>query len=60
MNDLTVLDYYIRGAMVGAGMLTFGALCWWMARQGRKRWSVSRRERCSVAARLVQVGHGGS
>lgn len=44
MNELTLLDYYIRGAMVDAGMLTFGALCWWMARMGRKRWSAERRE----------------
>lgn len=51
MNELTLLDYYIRGAMVGAGMLTFGALCWWMARMGRKRWSAEKRDDASY------VGH---
>lgn len=43
MNEPTLLDCFICGAMVGAGMLTFGALCWWMARQDRKRWSAERR-----------------
>jgi hypothetical protein len=41
--ELSLLDCFIRGAMVGAGMLTFGALCWWMARMDRKRWSAQRR-----------------
>lgn len=45
MNDLTILDYYLRGAMVGAVILAFGALCWWMARMGRKRWNAESRGR---------------
>jgi hypothetical protein len=40
---LTMLDCFIRGAMVGASMLAFGGLCWAMARQGRQRWSAERR-----------------
>lgn len=40
---ITLLDCFFRGAMVGAGMLAFGGLCWWMARMGRKRWSAERR-----------------
>jgi hypothetical protein len=61
MNDLTLLDYYIRGAMAGAGMLTFGALCWWMARMERKRWSAEHRgEHAEFFARASRAGHGGS
>ena len=57
MNDPTILDCFLYGALVGAGILAVCGLCWAVAYQGRKRWSAERR---AFHERAVKVGHGGS
>lgn len=43
MNDPTILDCFLYGALIGAGILAVGGLCWAVAYQGRKRWSAELR-----------------
>lgn len=52
MCESTLVDCFIRGAMVGAGMLAFGGLCWVMERQGRKRWSAEKRRDAPYAGHV--------
>jgi len=42
MNDPTVFDCFLYGALIGAGILATGGLCWALAYRGRKRWSAER------------------
>ena len=43
MNNVTALDCFLYGALIGAGILATGGLCWALAYRGRKRWSAERR-----------------
>ncbi len=43
MNNATALDCFLCGALIGAGILATGGLCWALAYRGRKRWSAERR-----------------
>ncbi|MDQ2822747.1 MAG: hypothetical protein M3Y65_20610 [Pseudomonadota bacterium] len=53
MNNVTTFDCFLYGALMGAGILAVGGLCWALAHRGRKRWSAKRTDR--VVSEGIQI-----